>query len=231
MPHRARSPTLCLRARGPLACFTRPELKVERVSYPVMTPSAARGLLEAVLWKPALAWHVERIKVLAPIRFTAFRRNEVNSKASAPTAAVVACGGPAPQFFADEDRAQRNTVALRDVDYVVEAHLTMTDRAGPEDNMTKFVEMFTRRAAGGQHFHQPYFGCREFVADVRQVEEELTPIDDSRDLGIMLWDIEYGPKRNRPVFFAARLERGVLEVPVDPEATLAQFAHAEGGDA
>jgi CRISPR-associated protein Cas5d len=196
-----------------------------------MTPSAARGLLEAILWKPAIAWHVERIKVLSPIRFTAFRRNEVNSKAATPTAAVVSGGGPAPQFFADEDRAQRNTVALRDVDYIIEAHLTMTDRAGPADNMTKFVEMFTRRVANGQHFHQPYFGCREFVADVRPVEEEVTPIDDSRDLGIMLWDIEYGPKHNRPVFFAARLERGVLEVPADPEATLASYVTREGGAA
>jgi CRISPR-associated protein Cas5d len=227
---RSRSPTLALRARGPLACFTRPELKVERVSYPIMTPSAARGLLEAVLWKPAIAWHVERIQVLKPIRFTAFRRNEVNSKASAPAATVVANGGSVTPFFADEDRAQRNTVALRDVDYVVEAHFEMTDRAGPEDNLTKFVEMFERRVAKGQHFHQPYFGCREFVAEVLTADDAPVPIKDSRDLGIMLWDIAYGPDRNRPIFFAARLVEGVLEIPADPEATFAS-ATAKGGAA
>jgi CRISPR-associated protein Cas5d len=226
---RARSPTLSLRASGPLACFTRPELKVERVSYPVMTPSAARGLLEAVLWKPAIAWHVERIRVLAPIKFTAFRRNEVNSKASGPTAAVVANGGPPPVLFADEDRAQRNTVALRCVDYVVEAHFTMTDRTGPEDNINKFVEMFNRRVDKGQHFHQPYFGCREFVADVSPVKGPVQPIDDSRGLGIMLWDIDFGPDRNRPIFFAARLVGGILEVPANPEATLASAPAMKGG--
>jgi len=230
MPQRARSPTLRLRARGPLACFTRPELKVERVSYPVMTPSSARGLLEAVLWKPAIAWHAERISVLKPIRFTAFRRNEVNSKAAVPAAAVVANGGSVTPFFADEDRAQRNTVALRDVDYIVEAHFEMTDRAGPEDNMTKFVEIFERRVAKGQHFHQPYFGCREFVADILPADGAPPPISDNRDLGIMLWDIAYSPDRNRPVFFAARLVEGVLEIPADPEATLASAA-AKGGAA
>ena len=109
----SRSPTLSLRARGPLACFTRPELKVERVSYPVMTPSAARGLIEAVLWKPAISWRIERIRVLKEINFTAFRRNEVNSRAISPSAATVKNGGAAPLYFADEDRAQRNTVALR----------------------------------------------------------------------------------------------------------------------
>jgi CRISPR-associated protein Cas5d len=221
---------LRLRARGPLACFTRPELKVERVSYPVMTPSSARGLLEAVLWKPAIAWHAERISVLKPIRFTAFRRNEVNSKAAVPAAAVVANGGSVTPFFADEDRAQRNTVALRDVDYIVEAHFEMTDRAGPEDNMTKFVEIFERRVAKGQHFHQPYFGCREFVADILPADGAPPPISDNRDLGIMLWDIAYSPDRNRPVFFAARLVEGVLEIPADPEATLASAA-AKGGAA
>jgi CRISPR-associated protein Cas5d len=223
-----RSPTLSLRARGPLAIFTRPELKTERVSYPVMTPSAARGLLEAVLWKPAIAWHVERIKVLKEVRFTAFRRNEVNTKASAPAKAVVSGGGELKHYFADEDRAQRNTVALREVDYVVEAHFTMTPKAGPSDNVNKFADMFTRRVAKGQHFHQPYFGCRECIADVMPTEGAPPPITESRDLGIMLWDIQYG-KKNMPRFFVAQLEKGVLEVPEDPEATLAQLA--QGGAA
>jgi len=225
----ARSPTLALRARGPLACFTRPEMKVERVSYPVMTPSAARGLLEAVLWKPAIKWHVERIKVLAPIRFISFRRNELNAKATAPAAAVIRKGGKITYFFAEEHRAQRNTVALRDVDYVIEAHMTMTDKAGPDDNMTKFVDMFRRRVARGQHFHQPYFGCREFVADVMPADGAPRTIDQSGDLGIMLWDIDYGEDGNRPLFFRAALDRGVLEVPPDPEATLAGTATEQGG--
>ena len=224
-----RSPTLRVRARGPFACFTRPELKVERVSYPVMTPSAARGLLEAILWKPAMQWHVDRIQVLAPIRFVAFRRNEVSSKAVPPKREIVERGGPAPMYFADEDRAQRNTVALRDVDYVVEGHFTLTDLAGPDDNTKKFTEMFQRRVAKGQHFHQPYFGCREFVAHVLPADQPPDPIDDTRDLGIMLWDIEYGPERNRPIFFRATLANGVLDVPQDPEATLAAVGAEEGG--
>src|SRR5579872_1680844 len=111
-----RSPSVRLRVCGPLACFTRPELKVERVSYPVITPSAARGLLEAILWKPAIAWRIERVFVLKEIRFTSFRRNEVNSRASTPSLNIVSGSGLAPAYFADEDRAQRNTVALRDVD-------------------------------------------------------------------------------------------------------------------
>ena len=202
-----RSPTLRLRARGPLACFTRPELKVERVSYPVMTPSAARGLLEAVLWKPAIAWHVERIRVLKEIKFTAFRRNEVNTKASLPKAATISGGGPAPLYFADEDRAQRNTVALSDVDYVVEAHFTMTDKAGPDDNITKFVEMFERRVEKGQHFHQPYFGCREFVAEILPTDNFPTPFPVDRDLGLMLWDIRFSDDGNAPIFFPRMPER------------------------
>lgn len=227
-----RSPTLRVRARGPLACFTRPELKVERVSYPVMTPSAARGLLEAVLWKPAIAWHIERIKVLKEIKFTAFRRNEVNSKASLPKASTIQEGGVLPPYFADEDRAQRNTVALSDVDYIIEAYFTMTVKAGPEDSMTKFVEMFNRRVEKGQHFHQPYFGCREFVAEVLPADgSPPSPYAEPRDLGLMLWDIRFTADGNTPVFFPACLENGVLEVPADPEAGLAAAGPNAGGGA
>ncbi len=211
------SPVLQLRARGPFACFTRPELKVERVSYPVMTPSAARGAIEAVLWKPAIAWRIHRIHVLSEIRFTAFRRNEVNSRAAKPSQAVVATGGSLDAFFADEDRAQRNTVALRDVDYLIEASFRITDRAGPSDNIQKFVEIFERRLEKGQHFHQPYLGCREFIAEMLPADGAPPAIDDSRDLGLMLWDIVFGPKGNRAVFFEAKLERGVLSVPESPE--------------
>lgn len=202
------SRTMRLRARGPLACFTRPELKVERVSYPVMTPSAARGLLEAVLWKPAIVWRVERILVLNEIRFTAFRRNEVARRV--PSFVNTA----PPLYCADEDRQQRNTVALADVDYVVEAHLEMTPRAGAEDNIRKFEEMFQRRLGGGQHFHQPYLGCREFVASVEPASGDEMPISENRDLGLMLWDIEFGVKgRNTPRFFPASLDSGVLVIP------------------
>ncbi|HEX4952935.1 MAG TPA: type I-C CRISPR-associated protein Cas5c [Thermoanaerobaculia bacterium] len=207
------SPTLTLRARGPLACFTRPELKVERVSYPVMTPSAARGLLEAVLWKPAIRWVVERIHVLAPIRFVAFRRNEVATRASAPPRSVIEGGGVITPYFGDDDRAQRNTLALRDVDYLIEARFELTRRAGAEDTVTKFICMFNRRVEGGQHFHQPYLGCRELAADVLPAEGAPPPVTDSRDLGLMLWDVDYRQGRNRPLFFTARLEEGVLTVP------------------
>jgi len=208
---------LHLRARGPLACFTRPELKVERVSYPVITPSAARGLLEAVLWKPAIQWRIRRIRVLKEIAFTSFRRNEVQSRARTPSRSTIERGGSMAHFFADEDRAQRNTVALRDVDYVVTADFRLTTKAGPLDNMTKFVEMFQRRVEKGQHFHQPYFGCREFAADIGPATGEEATVDDSRDLGLMLWDIAFAAGDNRPIFFRARMDHGVLEVPEDPE--------------
>lgn len=216
----------CIRVRGPLACFTRPELKVERMSYPVMTPSAARGILEAILWKPAIRWHVDRIAVLAPIEFTAFRRNEVNSRATLPSAAVITSGGLHHSYYADEDRAQRNTVALRDVDYRVDAHFSLTERAGPEDNPTKFIEIFRRRLISGQHWHQPYLGCREFIADVGPVGDGCpAPIEESHDFGLILWDIVYSAKKNRPVFFAAKMRNGIIDVPQSPEAAVASLGN------
>lgn len=212
------SPSLRLRARGPLACFTRPELKVERVSYPVMTPSAARGLLEAVLWKPAIVWRIESISVLAPIRFTAFRRNEVNSRASTPTRAMILNGGSPPTLYVDEEseRAQRNTVALQNVDYLIQARFSLTAKAGPEDNLNKFAEMFCRRVERGQHFHQPYFGCREFIAEICPSGDAPPPISESRDLGVMLWDIKFDSKGNRALWFKAVLDNGILAVPPEP---------------
>jgi CRISPR-associated protein Cas5d len=224
-------PTVRARARGPLACFTRPELKVERFSYPVMTPSAARGLLEAVLWKPAIRWQIKRIHVLKEIMFTAFRRNEVNSKAPAPSAKTIRDGGPAPVFFADEDRAQRNTVALADVDYVIEANFVLTGQAGSGDNVNKFVEMFERRVAKGQHFHQPYFGCREFVAEVLPADNPPPAIAEDRHLGIVLWDIAFGAEANAAIFFDASLRQGVLDVPPDAESALATLHSGAGGGA
>jgi len=221
--HSETSPQLMIRARGPLACFTRPELKVERVSYPVMTPSAARGLLEAVLWKPAITWRIRAIHVLAPIVFRAFRRNELTRRATLPARAVLDNGGPIEHFFADieDNRAQRNTVALRDVDYLIRAEFSLTDRAGLADNVAKFVDMFTRRVEKGQHFHQPYLGCREFAADILPPDDAPPPIPETRSFGLMLHDIEFGAKENRPVFFDARLEMGVLHVPSIPEREVA----------
>ena len=212
-----------VRARGDLACFTRPEMKVERVSYEVMTPSAARGIVEAVLWKPEITWRVHAISVLAPIKWTSFRRNEVNSRASPR----------AHDLLADEDRAQRNTVALRDVDYVIEASFALTARAGKDDSVAKYVEMFLRRLKKGQQHHAPYLGCREFAANVELVTvpwtgagpEKPRPIDPevSRPLGYMFFDFDWpsfsggsdapSEARVRPLFFEARLEGGVVRVP------------------
>ena len=241
-------PPLSVRVRAPLACFTRPELKAERFSYEVMTPSAARGVLEAILWKPAIRWRIERIKVLAPIEFTSFRRNEVGNVAVAPARSIVTGGGGYGALFVEDARQQRNTVALRNVDYVIEARIELTARAGDGDTLAKFVAMFQRRLEKGQHFHQPYLGCREMCADVTPVDAETPrPIAESRDLGLMLWDIDYratagkakasltwrdGPRtikgNARPIFFAAELVHGVIEVPRDPEATLLS---REGGAA
>jgi CRISPR-associated protein Cas5d len=207
-----RSPTLSVRLRGPLACFTRPEFKTERVSYPVITPSAARGAIEAILWKPAIVWRIERIRVLAPVQFVSFRRNEVNSVVPVDSVKSAMKGGSLRDFLADEDRAQRNTVALREVDYVIDAHFEMTERVGTDDNLKKFVEMFSRRVEKGQAFNQPYLGCREFAAEFLPATDAPNPIDETRDLGLMLHDIEFG-RTNKPRWFAAQLTRGVVEVP------------------
>ncbi len=209
-----RSPTFRVRARGPYACFTRPEFRAERVSYEVMTPSAARGLLEAILWKPAIRWRIERIHVLAPIRFEGMRRNEVSRKAPV--------GREAGGFFADDDqnRAQRNSLLLRDVDYVLEAHFELTEKLGPDDNLQKFVEMFRRRLEKGQCFHSPYLGCREFVARV-EVAQDGWAVPESlrgrRELGLMLHDLLFGPGGSAtPFFFDAVLVDGRVDVPEVP---------------
>jgi len=221
-----RGPTLSLRAKGPLAIFTRPELKTERVSYEVPTPSSVRGIFEAICWKPAIQWHVERIYVFNEICFTAMKRNELNSKSIMPSKQMMDCG--MREFThgiyginVETDRAQRNTVALRNVDYQFEAFFTLTERAGAEDNIYKFVDMFTRRVKNGQHFHQPYFGCRECIAEIHppieKPEKQSIPI--SKELGIMLWDIEFrGGKKaqNTPLFFNAEIKNGEIKIPLHP---------------
>jgi CRISPR-associated protein Cas5d len=212
-----RDRTLGLRVSGDFACFTRPEFKVERVSYPVMTPSAARGVLEAVLWRPAIRWRIRRIVVVAPISYSSIRRNEVGRIASRVSPGVINKGGSFPNFFIEDHRQQRHMVVLRNVDYIIHAEIELTQKAGPGDNLTKFREMFSRRVERGQCFHHPYLGCREFVADIRDPAESPRPaIDVSMDLGLMLWDFHYERGINRPIFFSAKLERGVLNVPIDP---------------
>jgi CRISPR-associated protein Cas5d len=205
---------------GSWACFTRPEMKVERVSYDVMTPSAARGILEAIHWKPAIRWVVDRIRVLKPIRFESIRRNEVGHKASAALAErAMRAGRPGElQLLVDEDRQQRAATILRDVAYVIEAHFELTRRAGPDDNPAKHLDTFNRRARRGQCFHQPCLGCREFPASFALIEpSEPLPAPDpslagSRDLGWMLLDIDYA-NGNASRFFRATLVDGVITVP------------------
>jgi len=209
---RGSDPPLAVRVWGDFACFTRPEMKVERVSYPVMTPSAARGVLEAIFWKPEFTWRVEEIWVLKPIHYFSVLRNEVNGRASEKAAAVWPKSGGG--YDASADRAQRHTLALRDVDYVVRAQVEL--RAGVVDDPAKFRDQFRRRVRDGRCFATPYLGCREFSASFGPAMEAKGPIDFSEDLGLMLLDLDYaedGSGRGAPRFFNARLERGVLRVP------------------
>jgi CRISPR-associated protein Cas5d len=202
---------------GDYACFTRPEMKVERVSYDVMTPSAARGILEAIHWKPAVRWVVDRIHILKPIRFENIRRNEVGAKVSDRNARAAQRSGDLSTLGMDvtAERQQRAMLALRDVSYGIEAHFEMTPKAGPGDNPGKHREMFLRRAAKGQCFHRPCLGMREFAADFEPVEvfpaTGLLAAAQTRDLGWMLHDIDYANDR-RSVFFHAMMEDGVIDV-------------------
>jgi CRISPR-associated protein Cas5d len=208
----------CLELSGPWACFTRPEMKVERVSYDVMTPSAARACFEAILWKPAIRWHVCRIEVLKPIHWINLRRNEVASVVStrnAETAMKVGHGDLA--LYIEDDRQQRAGLFLRDVAYRVHADLEFIPERDPGANAMKYQEMFERRARRGQCFNQPYLGCREFAAAFRLVDDagaEPAPLAESRDLGFMLHDLDFtNPADPQPRFFRAKLENGVVQVP------------------
>ncbi|MDG3002827.1 type I-C CRISPR-associated protein Cas5c [Paludisphaera mucosa] len=204
--------TYRVRVRGEWACFTRPELRTERVTYHVMTPSAARGAVEAVLWKPAIRWRVHRIAVLSPIKFASVKRNEVKHVVPVKNARAMMRGEDVADYFADDDRAQRNALVLRDVDYHVDVSFSMTDRAGPGDNPLKFDEMFRRRLERGQYHMAPYLGCREFPAIVESGrDDDPSPIAVDMDLGRMLLDVDYG-RPNRPVYFDARMKQGVIEV-------------------
>ncbi len=200
---------------GDYALFTRPELKVERVSYDVMTPSAARGLIEAIYWHPGLRWHIDRIHVMNPIAFTNIRRNEVKDKILASNVRSVMTGGDKPlAIYTGESIQQRASMVLTDVRYVIDAHFTMTDKAAPSDNEGKFIDIARRRLDRGQCYHQPCFGCREFPARFRAWPGGPVPtIPESRSLGLMLFDMDYSdPEDIQPMFFLAELTNGVLEV-------------------
>lgn len=202
---------------GEYALFSRPELKTERVSYDVMTPSAARGLLDAVLWHPGMKWIVDSIHVCAPIRFTNIRRNEVKDTVSARKAQSVMEKGGELYLATPESIQQRAAMVLRDVHYVIDAHFEMTQRASPTDNPGKFQEMMRRRVEKGQFYHQPCFGVREFPAHFKPCTQ-LPPCPEElkgeKDLGWMLLDMDYSdPENITPHFFRATLRDGVLEVP------------------
>ncbi len=205
---------------GERACFTRPEMKVERVSYDVLTPSAARGILEAIHWKPAIFWVIDRIHVLRPIRFQSFRRNEVGAKASAANAASAMRAGSAAGLgiVVEDHRQQRAATMLVDVAYVIEAHFERTAKAEAGDTDAKHLAMFNRRALSGQCFHRPCLGTRECPAEFMLLETAsplppmaLPPDQRDRDLGWMLHDIDF-LHGNTSRFFRARLVEGVLDV-------------------
>ncbi len=232
--------TYCLEVRGDFACFTRPEMKVERVSYDVMTPSAARAIFEAILWKPAICWQVSRIEVLSPIKWINLRRNEVGGVASTRNIeSAMRSGTGQLGMYIEDERQQRAGLLLRDVRYRLHASFELRDpsvhktnfphlskrtvNAGETDmdnepnQAVKFMTMFERRASKGQCVNQPYLGCREFAADFWLVEpgdSPAQPISETRELGYMLYDLDYrSPATPPPLFFRASLMNGVLNVP------------------
>ena len=229
---------IILEISGDYALFSRPEMKVERVSYDVITPSAARGVLEAIYWKPQIRWIIDAITVINPIRFTNIRRNEISKKASTPRAGLVAEGGTDNiGIYVDENRQQRASLLLKDVRYIVHAHLhlfdTRMERGGPEvpanEAAGKHLEMFKRRARKGQAFQQPYLGCREFPArfTLHETNENLPTPDSSlsgdKDLGFILHDIEFDQNPNTkavnsttPHFFRPQMANGTFTVPALP---------------
>ena len=209
---------ICIEVSGDYACFSRPEMKVERVSYDVITPSAARGILEAVMWHPGMRYVIDRIHVCAPIRFTNIRRNEVKDVISARNVKAEMNSRSGDLYIAaSESIQQRAAMVLRNVHYVIEAHFEMTENAAPSDNPGKFCDMLRRRVEKGKCYHQPYLGTREFPAKVvKCVEMPPCPpeLAGERDLGWMLLDLDYSDKENiKPVFFCAKLVDGVLTVP------------------
>lgn len=203
---------------GDYACFSRPEMKVERVSYDIITPSAARGLIEAVYWHPGLRWVIDRIYVCSPIRFTNIRRNEVKDTINVRNAKALMLHGSGELYLAtSESIQQRAAMVLRDVRYVIEAHFELTPRANATDNPGKFQDIMRRRLEKGQFYHQPCFGVREFPANFRpctKIPDCPTELQGEKGLGWMLLDMDYRDRENiTPKFFRAVLRDGVLDVP------------------
>jgi len=203
---------------GDRALFSRPEMKVERVSYDMITPSAARGLIEAIYWHTGLRWRIDKIHVLSPIRFTNIRRNEMGAKIMASSVRSAMNGGDGPLYLSTQaERQQRASLLLTDVRYVIEAHFTLTDQMNPGDNEGKFIDIARRRIAKGQFYHQPCFGCREFPANFRPWTGGVFPVPEGlqgeKDLGYMLYDMDYAdPEDYRPQFFRAVLKDGTLDL-------------------
>ena len=214
--------SVSLEVWGDYACFSRPEMKVERVSYDVITPSAARGLIEAIMWHPGMRWVIERIQVCNPIRFTNIRRNEVKDVISARNVKAVMDGGTGELYLATSDSIQqRAAMILKDVRYIIDAHFELTQCAAPGDSAGKFQEMTRRRIEKGQFYHQPYFGTREFPAHFKQCGQRPPcpeALKGERDLGWMLLDMDYSnPEDIRPRFFRAVMRDGVI-LPPDPRS-------------
>lgn len=203
---------------GDYALFSRPELKVERYSYDVITPSAARGILEAIYWHPGMRWIIDRIYVKNPIQFTSVRRNEVKSKILASSVLQAYNGAEKPLYISTKaDIVQRASTLLCNVEYVIEAHFDMTEKANETDNPGKFKDIIMRRLKRGECYHMPYFGCREFPAHFCLCEEDEIKTAygevEEKDLGFMLYDIDYTDKENlQPMFFRAVMKRGVLDL-------------------
>lgn len=199
---------------GLTACFTRPEMKTERVSYDVPTPSAARGMIESIYYHPGLKWTIDRIWVLNPIQFMNLRRNEVSSKISASNVMQEANGGKQSCIVTTQDIQQRATMMLKDVRYVIEAHFDMTDKANASDNPGKFQDIVKRRLRKGACYAAPYLGTRECTAHFRLWEGgAIEGIDETRDLGYMLYDMDYSdPEHIQPMFFHAKMEHGCIDL-------------------
>lgn len=209
-----------VRVWGDYACFTRPEMKVERVSYDIITPSAARGILESVHWKPAIRWIIDKIIVVKPIKFDNIRRNEVEDKMPVLSVSAIekAINGVNKEIYLDSNskRVQRATMLLKDVEYIIEAHFELTDNAGESDTVEKHYNIILRRLRKGQCYSRPYLGCREFSAHFEIVEEADTVrseyIDSEIDLGWMLYDINFADNR-KPIFYRPKMIDGEIEVP------------------
>ena len=215
---------ITIRVRGEYALFTRPEMKVERVSYDVITPSAARGIIEAVYWKPAIRWVIDRIHVLREPEFTNIRRNEVSDKILESKVTQAMNGSQEPLFIASNDprqRQQRAAMVLKDVDYIIEAHFNLVpEKVGPEDTVEKHYNMILRRLRKGQYFSAPCLGTREFGARVELIEDgriPQSPLIGRQDLGWMLYDLDFrDPNNIQPLFFKAELQDGVLDLTKAP---------------